>query len=407
MTYETERLYHSDSYLTHFGARVIRQYRCGDSIAVVLDRTAFYPTSGGQPHDLGKLNGVAVTDVVEEDGAVLHLLDLELVDVHVTGEVDRGRRSDHREQHTGQHILSAALSDIAGIPTHSFHLGRDLSTIDIGGQPASSEVWDEIEGYLHTVIQDHRPITSFWIEPESAVELNIRKIPDRPGPLRIVDIAGVDRTACGGTHCRTTGELTVIMILGRTLRKVHGGLYRVSFVGGARALKDYRSRIAWMGTLSGRMGVGESEINEAIDKLQDAEERAGRAARQYRERWVEGEADRIKSELGAAIGSHIASRIFTDREPDDIKLLAQTLVRLTPCIVLFGGGVNNLQLVFARHESLTVDMGRLMTGATRLIGERGGGRSSLAVGGASDLQAVAKALEWATGEVMGSGHGTP
>ncbi len=154
------------------------------------------------------------------------------------------------------------------------------------------------------------------------------------------------------------------------------------------------------------MGVGESEVYDAIEKLQNAEERAERAARQYRERWVEDEAARIASEPGTSIGNRIICRVFTDREPDDIKLLAQRLASTTPCIVLFGGGVTNLQLIFARHESLTVDLGGLMTGATRLIGERGGGRSSLAVGGASDLQAAAKALEWASDEVVRSGHGT-
>lgn len=401
MSYETKRIYHTDSYLTHFQARVVRQYSRHTRVAVVLDRTAFYPTSGGQPHDIGTLNGMAVTDVIEEGGELFHLMDSELADEHVTGEVDDVRRSDHRLQHTGQHILSAALADIAAAPTVSFHLSREFSTIDIAGHPASTEIWDEVDAFVQTVIQDDRPITTFWIEPERAAELRIRKIPDRPGPLRIVDIAGVDRTACGGTHCRTTGELGIVMTLGRTLHKVHGGLYRLRFVCGARAINDYRTRIDWVESVSRQMGVGESEVNGAVEKLQNDGRRAERTAQMYRERWLDGEADRLVSELGATPGARIVKRLFCDREPDDIKLLAQKLVSLRPCMALFGGGVNSLQLVFACHESLAADMGALMTGATRLIGGRGGGRAHLAVGGASDLQGIVKALDWANDTVSG------
>ncbi len=232
----TERLYYADSYLTRFEAHVVETAAGGRQVA--LDRSAFYPTSGGQPFDLGTLNGIPVVDVAEAGDTVWHHLDSELPAGTVTGEIDFARRFDHMQQHTGQHLLSAVLAEM-GLETISFHLGRDWSTIDLAAASLSPAQWEEAEQQANAEIVRNRAVTVAYEEAASAKGL--RKPSERDGLLRIVTIEGLDRSACGGTHVAATGEIGVIL-LHRT-EKVRQAM-RLEFACGHRARRLIRAEQA-------------------------------------------------------------------------------------------------------------------------------------------------------------------
>jgi alanyl-tRNA synthetase len=228
----TERLYYHDSYLTHFTAAI----QSVDGVRAYLDRTAFYPTSGGQPFDTGFLNGARVLEVTEEGESIVHVLDRPIEPGEATGGIDWARRFDHMQQHTGQHLLSAVFEAHAGLATIGFHLGRDVSTIDLTAPQVDAQTLERIERSANEEIARNREVAVSFEDAASVGEL--RKASDRSGTLRIVTIAGLDRSACGGTHVRRTGEIGCIL-LGRT-EKIRNST-RIEFVCGLRAISAARA----------------------------------------------------------------------------------------------------------------------------------------------------------------------
>ena len=228
---ETSRLFYEDCYRTAFRARVLE-----GGLRVVLDQTAFYPTSGGQPHDTGLVGGLTVADVVDEDGRIVHVLEEPLSLPEVECEVDWSRRFDHMQQHTGQHLLSAVLIDLYDIPTLSFHMGAVSSTIELACSSLTPEQIISAELRANEIVQEDRPV-SVAFEDASAVE-GLRKASERSGTLRIVSIANLDRSACGGTHVRTTGEIGAILL--RSTEKIRGNV-RLEFLCGNRAIRRARA----------------------------------------------------------------------------------------------------------------------------------------------------------------------
>ena len=234
----TDRLYYRDSYLTEFQASVVDT--SDDRTTIYLDRTAFYPTSGGQPFDLGKLGGIPVTEVFDEDHRVAHRLSAPLLETEITGEIDWRRRFDHMQQHTGQHLLSAVFVELMNAPTVSFHLGADSATIDL--QITALELLQIppqiqlVEQRANEIVFANRPVQVSFQEQTEA--LGLRKPSGREGVLRVVSIDGLDRSACGGTHVRATGEIGPILI--RKLERVRGNV-RLEFLCGLRAVKRARA----------------------------------------------------------------------------------------------------------------------------------------------------------------------
>jgi alanyl-tRNA synthetase len=213
----TDRLYYHDSYLTEFKALVVEA--SADRRRIYLDRTAFYPTSGGQPFDIGKLAGIEVLEVIDEDSRIAHVLGGPLDATDVTGLIDWPRRFDHMQQHTGQHLLSAVLMDLFQAPTVSFHLGAEASTIDIARTLDSGEIRRAAER-ANEIVFENRPVTVSY--QDSAEDLALRKPTEREGVIRIVSIQNLDRSACGGTHVRATGEIGPILI--RKLDRIRGNM---------------------------------------------------------------------------------------------------------------------------------------------------------------------------------------
>ena len=237
----TERLYYHDSRLLEFEARVTSLSETDDGqIAVTLDRTAFYPTGGGQPTDTGTLGDARVVDCIDaEDAGVLHVIQGPVPEIGETvhGKVDWLRRLDHMQQHTGQHILSAAFVRMFDAPTRSFRVLDHECEIDVALEDPADERIEQAVDLANQIIWESRPIKISQVTSEEAASLPLRKEPAREGELRVIEIADFDLTPCGGTHARSTGEVGVIAVRSWERAK---GLTRIQFIAGIRALRDYR-----------------------------------------------------------------------------------------------------------------------------------------------------------------------
>ena len=258
----TERLYYTDSYLTAFDASVVETGEEG--LRVYLDRTAFYPSSGGQPNDLGTLSGIQVVDVVDDEERIAHVLEKPLQTGAVSGCVDWARRFDHMQQHSGQHLLSAVFEALYGMKTVSFHLGAESSTIDLETPALSpAQVWAVEERTAQLVLECHPLSVDF---EDASAAAGLRKATGREGTLRIVSIEGVDRSACGGTHVKSTGEIGPIQI--RKLDKIRGNI-RVEFLCGHRALRRARADFEALSLAAKLFSSPLDEVPEMVKSLQE------------------------------------------------------------------------------------------------------------------------------------------
>jgi len=296
----TERLYYQDCYLREFRARVIAT----EGLRVYLDRTAFYPTSGGQSYDLGSLNGIAVKDVIDEDDRIAHLLEAPLGATEVVGVVDWERRYDHMQQHTGQHLLSAVLDELFKIRTVSFHLGAEVSTIDVDAPLLTPQQLESVEDRCAQVIADARPVHIAFEDASATLEL--RKASERSGTLRIVSIEGVDRSACGGTHVRTAAEIGMVLA-GRT-EKVRGST-RLEFVCGKRALRRARADNRLLAAIGRTLSVPPEQSPDLLAGLID------------RNKSLEKTAQRLAAELAHREGNDLYQTATPG--PDGIRRLIQ------------------------------------------------------------------------------------
>ena len=399
MSSNTDLLYHDDAYRTSFEARIVARRTSKDRPAVILDTTCFYPTSGGQPNDLGTLNGIPIRDVIKDDEDVVHVLAESLDTDAVKGEIDWQRRYDHMQQHTGQHILSRVFVDLLDAHTLSFHMSGDICTIDIDREPESSDDWEALQDRLHEIVGRNVPVTAYTVQSDEVEALDIRKIPDRDGPLRIIDIEGIDRTACGGTHCATSGELGVIQIINRRPRRVHGGLYRIEFACGRRAYHDYARKIELVRDLVQMLSVGEGDIGNSVSMLIQDKRSGDKAIASLRGQLLDYEVSTLIGSIDRTHYTPLLHWVFEERTQDELRVLAQKIVNQTACVVLFGSVTGKPMLVFARSEGTQKHMGDLMREATALVGGRGGGQPNMAMGGGQDAGAVRRAIAYAVKKI--------
>jgi alanyl-tRNA synthetase len=380
----TERLYYHDSFLYDFKARVVEALDHNGRSAIVLDRTAFYPTSGGQVHDLGMLlaegRQIAITEVAdEEDGRILHFSDAPLpAGVEVHGSVDAKRRRDHVQQHSGQHVLSAAFIRLFNMPTVSFHMGTESCTIDLETAGVSAAQAERAELLANEVIAEDRPVSIRFVPLEEARQLGLRKLPPKQtGDLRLIDITNFDLTACGGTHVRATGQIGSILL--RKIEKVKQGM-RVEFVCGRRAVTAARRDYTTLTEAAALYSSHIHDVPEQVRKLLAESKSAGKAQQKLLEELAELSAERL---LAQSSGSpRIITQFFSDRDTQFIKLLAQKLTAgKTDVIALLASGLGQPTLVFAQSPGQKPNMGQLMKDAMAQLGGRGGGSADLAQGG--------------------------
>lgn len=369
----TERLYYTDSYLREFDADVIDQ--SGDGTRVYLDRTAFYPTSGGQPFDRGWINDIPVLDVVDEGERIVHLLGAPLGAGTITGRVDWNRRFDHMQQHTGQHLLSAIIAERFGFATVSVHFGEESSTLDLETQALSAEQLVEVEQHANAVVTENRAVRVTFEDADTAAGL--RKASERSGTLRIIAIDHLDRSACGGTHVRATGEIGPILI-GRAERAKQ--LVRVEFVCGGRAVRRARQDHDLLGTLANLLSAAPHEL-PALVEAQRAEIKRLNAERRERS---EALARYRATELyQAAVPDADGRRRIVVRESagpiDRIRDLGQAVTAL-PGAVFIAAAADPPAILLATAPDSGVDAGRTLKAALEDQGGKGGGSSRLAQG---------------------------
>ena len=375
----TLRLYYADAYLATFSGTVAEVFDRDGRTAVVLDRTAFYPTSGGQPFDTGMLGGVRVDDVIDlEDGRVAHVVAAPLAQgAEVSGEVDWPRRFDHMQQHTGQHVLSAAFDRVHSARTESFHLGSEACTIDLA-ITLGAEAVAAAEQEANRIVWEDRPVRVRFVSDAEAASLPLRKAPARGGTLRLVEVDGFDLSACGGTHVVSTGAVGVIAVTG--IERFKGGT-RVEFVCGGRVLARFRQERDVIASAVRHLSVLPPDLPDAIDRLQGELRDQKSAARALQGRLVEYEAESYARRASRVAGLLLVAERVDGWDAQGLKALATDIAaRPGHVAILLSAGTPPL-IVIARAPDVTVDAGAILRALTTRFGGKGGGRPELAQGG--------------------------
>ncbi len=398
----TVRLYYSDSYTRAFSARIAARLTAQDRPTVVLDQTHFYPTSGGQPFDRGRINGVPVVDVTarESDGAILHVLDAEATGERAECEIDWARRFDHMQQHTGQHILSQAFVLAARAETVSFHLGAEGVSIDLDALKLAPADLDRAEDLANEIVQRNVEVRAWFPTEDELGSLTLRRDPKIQGPIRVVAIGDFDLTACGGTHVARTGEISLIKIIG--LGKA-GKDTRVEFRCGARARRDYHLKSAVLSQLAADFSVGVGEVDQSIARLKAEHQELRRALNAARAQLLDHEAAELAAAAETRNGLRLVRRAWPDRDPAELRGLSERLVKHPGVVALLGTAGSKAHLVFARAADVDKDMAALLKIALAVLGPaRGGGSPQLAQGGgvSAEVEGVEGALRRAESEMV-------
>jgi len=389
------RLYYEDSYLIEFSATVTDTRSRGGRHAAFLDRTAFYPTSGGQPYDTGTLGGVRVLEVEEDEaGNILHILDNPLPLGPVAGHVDWERRFDHMQQHTGQHILSQAFLKVARAQTVSFHLGQETCTIDIElGAPDPTIMRRAEELASSVVFQDHA-VAVLNVNRSELASLGVRKESQREGIIRVIDVEDFDLSPCGGTHVRRTGEVGIIAVL--DFERYKGGT-RVEFACGKRVLKILGKDHELLKALGNLHSSHPHELPRLTEKLIEERSTLGRENARLTERILEAEALEIASRAERKGGNAIVKRRFSDRTVESVKLLAQKITALPRNVAILGVSQNDAHVVVvAKSPDVSGHCGAAVKEIAGRLGGKGGGRPELAQAGGipeASVEAWLDALE--------------
>ena len=386
----TERLYYSDSHLIEFEARVVDVTdRVSGWTAIVLDRTAFYPTGGGQPSDTGTLNGVRVVECIDDgDNGVLHVVQgaAPRRGDAVRGRIDWSRRLDHMQQHTGQHILSQSLVTLFNAPTRSFRVLEASCEIDVELNNPTTEVIERAVELANNVIWEDRAITIRNVTSGEAAGLPLRKEPARDGDLRLIEIEGFDLTPCGGTHAYRTGEVGMIAVRSWERAK---GLTRIEFVAGVRALADYRKANKSAREVAALFSTGRDDAAQYAALMVEEQKESNRRIRALEEVVAGVEAEKL---LAAATGG-VVLKAFEDRDAESLKKLAHALIAHPRTIALLGSrDKDTARLVFARSADAVGDMNALMREACAMLDGRGGGRPDMAQGGGKNIEKLHDAL---------------
>jgi alanyl-tRNA synthetase len=383
----TDRLYYADAYCREFDATVTQIEQRDGRTFVHLDRTAFYPTSGGQPFDIGALVAPPyqgrVVDVVDDDaGGVVHVMDggaALSAGVAVHGVIDWARRFDHMQQHTGQHVLSAAVDRLFGVRTVSFHLGRDASTIDVARELSRAEI-AAAETEANRAVWENRSVSIRFVNAEDAAKLSLRKESLREGTLRLIDIDGFDLSACGGTHVERTGSIGVIAV--GALERFKGG-QRVEFFCGGRALAQFRSMHATLAGAVRLLSVLPADVPGAIEKLQTESKEHQRTAAALQQDLASYRAQELAASAETTPAGPIVAR-SVDADANGLRSLASAIVSRPGFVVVLVSTGRPALVVVARSADRSPSASDVIRRLTSTFGGRGGGKPELAQAGGLD-----------------------
>jgi len=401
----TDRLYYTDSFLHEFEARVQSVAREAGRTAITLERSAFYPTSGGQVFDMGWLEVLSagsetarlrVRDVIEDEpsGDVLHIVEGDvsalLAGAQVRGLIDAERRRDHMQQHTGQHVLSAAFEKLYSFSTVSFHMGDESCTIDLATESLTAKQLRAAEKLANEIVAEDRPVEIRFATPDEAQSMGVRKIPPAEREkLRLIDIRDFDLNACGGTHVSSTGQIGSILL--RKTEKVKQGV-RVEFVCGLRAVNTARRDFETLTEAAALFSTHIWEVPQQVRKSQEEIRSAQKGQHQLLEEVAELEAERMLRTAQQRGDCKLVAQYFADRDLSFIKMLAQKLTKNAGVLALLACGGAQPSLVFAQAPGLASDMGALMKQTVQALGTRGGGNRDMAQGGAPSGEGAESAL---------------
>jgi alanyl-tRNA synthetase len=401
----TSRVYYTDPYCRRFEASVTKAFVYDSRPAALLDRTAFYPTSGGQPFDTGKLfeasgagtastaggaseaserrgpygSAIGVIETIDVDDDVVHILSAPVIEgATVRGEIDWTRRVDHMQQHTGQHILSAAFDRLFENRTVSFHMGSEVSTIDLQREAS----WEQIaraEGEANRVVSENREVAIRFVTSEHAAALPLRKEPAREGTLRLIEVKDFDLSACGGTHVSRTGAIGSLVVT--AAEKFKGGT-RVTFACGARAIRAFQSLRDASASCVRLLSVLPRELPGAIERMQAETKDLRRTLRRFQEALASHEAARL---IGACeVGSGAAVVIVEALDGWDangLKAIATHIAAQAHAAVALFSTASPHPVVIARSPGMPVDATVVLGELVKRFGGRGGGKADLAQGG--------------------------
>ena len=409
----TDRLYQTDSYRTEFEALVSNILTTDGRPGVVLEGTFFYPESGGQPCDTGSLGGIGVEAVVEEGDTIVHVLDGEpgfRRGDRVKGVVDWHRRFINMQQHTGQHILSQAFEQVLGARTVSSSLGTQHSTIDISRLGLTWEDMAAVEAVANRIVYENRPVKVYEAPRDGAGELRMKKPVRESGGetargtgadsagragkpereiLRIVEVEGFDRSPCGGTHVRTTGETGCVKIL--RWEKVRDTT-RVEFICGALAEEDYFWKNRFVVDLAQRLTTKDTNLPALVDGMLEDNKALRREAERLRAEVAGFRVEEMRDKAERISGVSIIATIFEDLDAAGMRRAAATAVKRGPAVALFCLKGEKVQFVFARSEGVSVDMREVMRAACEVVGGTGGGKADVAQGGGDRAELAEEAL---------------
>jgi alanyl-tRNA synthetase len=404
----TRRLYYDDAYEKEFEARVIH---CevlppdlsagitGTVWGLILDRTAFYPTSGGQPNDLGKIGDANVLDVRDEGEEILHLVDRKPSEPDVKGCVNWPRRFDHMQQHTGQHLLSAMFQERFGLPTVSFHLGAEICTIDLRGPEPTAEILEGAERAANRIVFEDRPVNVRYGTADQLAQLGVRKEVDREGILRAIEIEGADLQPCGGTHVESTSQIGVVLV--RRCTKVRQD-WHVEFVCGGRAERAARKDFLLVREAAEQLSCAPEEIASAASRALAERDANFKSLRALQQRLAEAEAALAvqATPLGPS-GCRVFPRVFEGGPPEYLGFFATAFAKSEKAMALLAATEDG-HLLFAQHPSAGNDMNALLQRVLEELGGKGGGTRDFARGRVNDAALAGRAVSLAE-KIVASG----
>ena len=381
----TDRLYYTDAYRATFEAHVVAcepRPAAGESpagYAVELDVTAFYPTSGGQPFDIGTLGGARVLDVIDDDeGRIVHLVDAALTPGEaVSGAIDWARRFEHMQQHTGQHVLSAAFEHVCANRTESFHLGSESCSIDLAREVSARDVAAVVDE-ANRIVWEDRPVAVRFVTAEEAATLPLRKEPARGGTLRLIDVEGYDLSACGGTHVARTGGIGIIVVSG--WERFRGGS-RVQFLCGVRVRRRFD---LWREALAATMkhlSVAPDELAAAVERLQGEGKTLQRALRMANDRLAVHDARALVARGTRAGHRLVIAEALPDLDAAGLKAMAAAAAMEPGAAVALFSASSPALVVVAAHPAAGLDAGATLKALVAQFGGKGGGKPDLAQGG--------------------------
>ena len=397
----TDKLYFTDPGVLEFPATVLAVKPADGGYEVLLDRTAFYPTGGGQPNDTGTLGEAHVIDVFEDEGGVVHHVVNEQGSLAagqtVGGRIDPARRLDHMQQHSGQHVLSQAFVQACGAETRSFHLGAQTSTIDIELQSPTDQHMRAAEEVANAIIFEDRPMRIHLVNEEEAARLPLRKEAPVVGNIRVIEVEGFDWSPCGGTHARRTGQIGLIAVKRFERAKK---MTRVEFVCGHRALQEYRAANLAAVAVSQLFSAERDHAPELVARMIQENKSLKKRAHDLLEMAMSAEAAEMLRAADSPGGFKIIRAAFDGRDIEEVRILASKIVRAEQAIALLGTkDAGAARLVFARSASLTENMGQLLSEACQLLGGRGGGRPEMAQGGGPAADKLDDAIKLAAEKI--------